>query len=673
MTAPLRRRSLLLGTALAGLTLTPAGAVLADGPPVSITVADPEATARTRSLFAALRDRTAQGILLGHQEDLLMGSSFSTPDGTASDVRAATGDHPAVIGFDTPERVGMSREDREQGVLDLARSIQQAHRVGAISTMTLHMENLATGGDFYDTTGDALRAVLPGGGHHAALVEHLDRFATTALHATDDTGEPIPIILRPWHENAGAWFWWGSGNGTPGEYIELFRFTVEHLRDARGVHNLLYAFSPGGGFGGDREAYLRTYPGDDFVDVLGCDTYDGSGLSDAYARGLVADLAMMAAVAEEKGKISALTEFGIDGGVRPDGENASLTWYTDLLRAMLSDDAAARTAYMLTWANYGGDAAPYTPVDGEMLADFRAFHDDPATVFAADLPVLTTTRTRTTTPVVAHLARPADGSRAATGPVTLRAAVTGLPGRGHRVTVSTDEGPAGAAEITLTPPSDASPWWTGTWEPVAEELTNTTRELTLRVHRGGRVLLTVRSVVVLGEEPELPPGVVDDFESYGDGTALERTWVAQTVNELRLLRSEDGAEVGDGEAAMGIDYSFAAQDYTGAGRSLEDDWTGRSAVEAWIAPDGSGNRMVLQLVAGGIAFEAYPPLDGTDPYLTSTPMEEWRPAPWDTTNADRLLDAEALSAVTRFSVFVNAEEGGAESGSISVDAIRAVP
>lgn len=43
------------------------------------------------------------------------------------------------------------------------------------------------------------------------------------------------------------------------------------------VHNLLYAFSPGGGFGGDEDLCLRTYPGDDFVDVLGYDVYDSSG------------------------------------------------------------------------------------------------------------------------------------------------------------------------------------------------------------------------------------------------------------------------------------------------------------------------------------------------------------------------------------------------------------
>lgn len=67
------------------------------------------------------------------------------------------------------------------------------------------MENLATGGDFYDTSGDALRVVLPGGAQHDALRAYLDRTAVTAHAAVAADGTAIPIVFRPWHENAGSW------------------------------------------------------------------------------------------------------------------------------------------------------------------------------------------------------------------------------------------------------------------------------------------------------------------------------------------------------------------------------------------------------------------------------------------------------------------------------------
>jgi mannan endo-1,4-beta-mannosidase len=657
----------MVAVALGGLCALPAAAAPAD----PVDMVDADATPETRSLFASLRDLDGRGVLFGHQEDLYFGESFEEQDGWSSDVLTATGDHPAVIGFDTLETAGMPLAERQEKALVLAENIRQAHDVGAVSTVSLHMENLVTGGDFYDTTGDPLRAVLPGGDHHEALVAYLDRFATTAHHAVDAEGRPIPVVFRPWHENAGSWFWWGASFGSPGEYAELFRFTVEYLRDVKGVHNLLYAFSPGGGFGGDRASYLRTYPGDDFVDVLGYDTYDGSGASSTFLQGLAADLGMLGDLAQERGKISALTEYGITGGVKPDGENASTTWYTEVLDAITADPSAARTAYMLTWANYGGDTAPYTPVDGEMLPDFQAFAADPATLLADDVSGEYDLPTTAVPSATTHLAAPADGARVATGPVRLLASVTGHDA--DRVTVTTDAGAAGeAAEIELAPPADGELWWTGTWDVPGAELDNSTRTLTVHVEADGVEVDTRESAVVLGPEPVLPAGVVDDFEGYGDDAALRSRWVPQNSNELTLERAADGAPVGGGDAAMRLAYSFAAQSYTGVGRQVAGDWSEFRDLEAWVDPDGSGNKLVLQLVADGVAFEAYPSLEGDEPYLTTIPFDQWRPAPWDTANADRRLDAATLSAVTQFSVFVNAVDGGAVTGSVGLDELRAV-
>lgn len=48
----------------------------------------------------------------------------------------------------------------------------------------------------------------------------------------DKEGRPIPIIFRPWHENNQRRFWWAvRGDGQ--DFIKLWRFTVEYLRDAK--------------------------------------------------------------------------------------------------------------------------------------------------------------------------------------------------------------------------------------------------------------------------------------------------------------------------------------------------------------------------------------------------------------------------------------------------------
>jgi len=678
-------RTLVTSTAAAALVLgglVPA-ADAADRPAASaspaataatpVDLVDADATPETRSLFAYLRDVRGSGILFGHQHTTDYGESFAVRDGVSSDVEAATGDYPAVFGFDTliiegRERPGVADATREQNALTLAQSIREAHDLGGIATLSAHIENFATGGDFYDTSGDALRAALPGGAKNAELTAYLDLVALAATSAVDADGTLIPIVFRPWHENAGSWFWWGAAFGTPGEYAELYRYTVEYLRDVKGVHNLLYAFSPGGGFGGDASLYLRTYPGDDFIDVLGYDTYDAAA-SPAFLTGLVDDLGMIAGIADERGKISAFTEFGITGGVQPDGQNQNTSWYTDVLDAIMADPEASRSAYMLTWANFGEATTPYTPTDGEMLPDFLRYHDDPRTLFAADLPAAydAATDAVAATPTV-HLASPADGARVASSPTTLRASVRGYGA--DRVYVTVD---GAAAGVELTAPAAGGLWWTGTWSVPAELLDNSTHTLTVHIIAGGTEVATRTSTVVTGQRPQLAPGTVDDFEEYGDDTALRTEYTQIGANTIGLARTSDGAAVGGGAQALRLDYSFASQSYTGIGKQVTADWSGFWDFQAWIDPDASNNKLVLQLVADGVSFEAYPSLAGEAPSLVTIPFADWRPAPWDTAHADRRLTPETLAKVTAFNIYVNAVDGGAASGSVSLDELRAVP
>lgn len=146
-----------LGAAvLLGALVAPASvhqAYAADETAAPVDLVDDQATPATRSLFAYLQGVRGESVLFGQQHATDYGESFDTRDGVSSDVKAATGDYPAVFGFDTliiegRERPGVVEATREQNALTLARSIREAHDLGAISTLSAHVENFATGGDF---------------------------------------------------------------------------------------------------------------------------------------------------------------------------------------------------------------------------------------------------------------------------------------------------------------------------------------------------------------------------------------------------------------------------------------------------------------------------------------------------------------------------------------------
>ena len=654
---------------------TTAAATPADAPR-TVRLADPGATAGTRSLFTYLDDARGDRLLVGHQHTTSFGLTLTDPDGTTSDVATTYGDFPAVFGWDTlilagDERPGRSDATTEQNIAAFADHVEKAHEIGAVQTISAHMENFVTGGSFYDTSGDALRAVLPGGARHAELNAYLDDIATLAGEVRDEDGELIPLVFRPWHENAGSWFWWGAAFGSPGEYKELFRYTVEYLRDVRDVSNFLYAFSPGGGFGGDEDLYLRTYPGDAFVDVLGYDAYDDTG-SAAFLDGLVADLGMIADVADARGKVSAYTEFGVSGGVGTSGSNPE-AWFTRVLDAITGDPRAARTAYLQTWANF--DAGQhFVPVgDDALVADFQAFVDDPATAMSGELDlddvfgrdVATTAHA----PLV-HVVSPADGARVAATPSTLRVRVADLEADAVRVSVAAPG--ATQPDLVLELTHDGGLWWTAPLDLPAALLDNSTRTFRADVLLDGAVVLSDTARVVLGPRPTFGPGVVDDYEGYGDDTALRAEYVQYGANEIGLVTGGTGDAVGGGEQALRLDYDFATQTYTGIGKQIGGDWSAFNELGLWYDPDGSGNKLVVQLVAGGVSYEAYPSLAGDEPQHVTLPFVDWRPAPWDTAHADRRISDDDLRTVTQLNVYVNAVDGRPTSGSVVLDDVAAL-
>jgi len=674
--------ALLTSTALALTTVgaTTAGlatAAHAADDPGTVAIADPDATAQTLSLFRALRDQESGGILFGQQHaiDEAVSSSVTGPDGQPlkSDVHDVTGDLPGMFGFDTlalrgDEKPGSHGNTGEENALALAAQLVRADALGGLVTLSAHMPNFVTGGSFYDTEGRVVSHILPGGDKNADYRAYLDLVALAATSAQRTDGTLVPIVFRPFHENTGSWFWWGAAHATTGEYKEIFRYTVEYLRDVKHVHNLLYAFSPNGSFDGDSARYLETYPGDQWVDVLGYDSYENSNADDdssAYVSSVVTDLDMVVDEAQARGKIPAFTEFGRNGDrtIQPTG-NKSLHYFTELLDGLQASAKASRVAWMLTWANFGSGQI-YVPYAGhEMAADFQALYDDEGSVFASgtDDPY-SLDATPAAQASFLRLVSPADGTRLTTATSAVRARLTAAPGIDTATFTA-----AGFDPVALHLDDDG--YWSGTWDIGEDQLTNRTVTATVTATGGGHDLSAEVSVI-LGAAPELPLGTVDDFEGYGDDVALRAAYTTANATSSAISLADH-----DGGNAVRLSYDFpdSRTGYLGFGKSYApaQNWSGFGQLDVWVDPDASGHKLVIQVQAGGVTFEAYPSLVGDEPHVAHLPWTQFAPAPWDTANAGATLTWERLAKVSQFFVYLNDAGGSAPlTGSVVLDDIAA--
>jgi mannan endo-1,4-beta-mannosidase len=117
-----------------------------------------------------------------------------------------------------------------------------------------------------------------------------------------------PIVLRPFHEMNGKWFWWGpKAVGGAQSYQKFFRFTVSYIRIRANTDLALFAWSPNFPF--DDKA-IEYFPGADVVDVIGLDVYDiGKPNSPSWPE-FKESVTAMGCFAHKHGKVAAVTETG---------------------------------------------------------------------------------------------------------------------------------------------------------------------------------------------------------------------------------------------------------------------------------------------------------------------------------------------------------------------------
>lgn len=114
-----------------------------------------------------------------------------------------------------------------------------------------------------------------GTAENRALMEDLRYLAD---HLEYLAAHDVPVLYRPYHEmnvpGCNRSFWWSGQSGT--DFQKLWKITYRYLVETRGLHNLIFVWTPvswDGAPGVDPWGY---YPGAQYVDVVGVDDYSGS-------------------------------------------------------------------------------------------------------------------------------------------------------------------------------------------------------------------------------------------------------------------------------------------------------------------------------------------------------------------------------------------------------------
>lgn len=109
------------------------------------------------------------------------------------------------------------------------------------------------------------RLLTEGAPEYEAMISNWDK-AANALVELRDKG--VAVLWRPFHEFDGGWFWWGKDGGD--NFIKLWRMMHDRFSNKFGLDNLIWVL----GYSG--EVKDGWYVGDDYCDIIGSDTYDGS-------------------------------------------------------------------------------------------------------------------------------------------------------------------------------------------------------------------------------------------------------------------------------------------------------------------------------------------------------------------------------------------------------------
>lgn len=665
--------------------------------PETITVPDAEATDSAKALYAYLFALAENDqVLFGHQNDV----SRHVGQNELGDTYDVTGSVSGVFGIDSLALCGTEGggSDAKTALENSVAYSKTAAKEGAIVTLSTHMPNFTNSKvvknedgsyDFFacdfaeskDTSNESATKILPGGEYNEAFTAYLDIIADYALQLQE---EDIPVVFRPFHENTGSWFWWGSTNAEE-TFKSLYRYTRDYL-EAKGVHNMLYVYSPNGPLTTEDE-YLVRYPGDEYVDILAFDYYDDYNEYPATSDGsfftnLETTCQVVAAVAEEKGKIAAISETGVrvmkaDGSDNegllikgnPVSKEASGTnWYSKVSEIAQNNNMP----YYLIWANFSDTNfyVPYKYDDNygqEMINDFIEYYNEDASIFGAQTNfyenvdnILATTEVAVDEDVAGYMVYPFELATVLE-PTTLQAAAKNA--ETVQFVIATND-----ASVTLDgeKAADSNLYTAELTQEVMDEI-GKVDVATITLVADGEELAKIGNISLGKEKEQAAANVFDNFEAYSGNNGLLDS--AYTMNSAAGCSAEfllDETTKADGSYGGAFHYvlSTSGQEVW-AGRVNSElngnDFSGYNAIQLWVKTDGQAQKVVVQVADdSGEEFEVYL----TD--LATEVQEKWITIPFDSFKGKQNGTLNT-GAITKFAVWCNSIIPEGHEGDWNVD------
>lgn len=325
-------------------------------------VAITEPAAKLRSQLKAIG---TNHILFGHQDVFSFGENRDT-DPYYSDVKDLAGQYPVVFGWELGN-IGEQNNIDNVPFDSIRNYIQCVAQMGGINTLSWQTQNPITSYSAWTLNNPDVKSMLPNGKNHQLLLNKLNLLADFMESLKMADNKLIPLIFRPWHDMNADWFWWGASTCSNEEFISLFRFTVNYLRNEKGLKNILIAYSPSAEKNFEQD-YLARYPGDDVVDILGLNNYND--FIENRLDLIVQRISFVVDLAIEKDKIAAFTETG-------NNQLKINNWFTtNLLPVLKANEKCRSLAYVLVWKNKNFDIFNIPYKGHEQSADFKVFVND---------------------------------------------------------------------------------------------------------------------------------------------------------------------------------------------------------------------------------------------------------------------------------------------------------
>lgn len=350
-----------------------------------------------------------KGYMYGHQDDPFYGISWEWEFGR-SDTYDLVGDYPGVMGFDLG---GLERGDKANldsvPFNEIRKEAVKHHERGGIITMSWHPRNPLLGTTAWiekdikaykeavaaletvgrkdlaaqiDNPQNTVKEILPGGKKHADFMVWLERIGDFLVSLRDSKGNQVPVILRPWHEYNGGWFWWGAANCSAQQYRGLWNMTQDYLAKRETMVDgkaatlgdcVVWSCSPNMEGKHSVAEFEERFPGADRVQLLGEDAYQWGSEQD-FINGVTSDLDFLSQYAKDHGILLAMTECGYQNS--PDS-----TWWTRVVKPIVEKYPIS---YLLPWRNWKaehfGAAKELKTAD-----DFKAWAADKKFLFVKDI------------------------------------------------------------------------------------------------------------------------------------------------------------------------------------------------------------------------------------------------------------------------------------------------